>query len=72
MKQKKWKLTIFTIIILIFVASGFFISGWNDPLLWGGWFASLGSAIAVFTGGNYFDKREHIRNGNTIDESIKK
>lgn len=63
MKNKKWKLTKYVIWILVLIAVGFFIRGWSDPLLWGGWFTALAAATGIFTGGNYLDKREYIRKG---------
>lgn len=63
MKNKKWKLTWFVLWLLVGVGVGFFIRGWSDPLLWGGWFAAIGAAVAIFTGGNYADKRQYIQAG---------
>jgi len=67
MKNKKWRLTWFVLWILVAVAIGFFIRGWNDNVLWGGWFAGVSAAVGIFTGGNFADKREYIRAG--IDKS---
>ncbi len=61
MKGKKWTLTQMLIWILVTIAIGFFIRGWNDPLLWGGWFAALSAAAAIFTGGNHLDKKEYLK-----------
>ena len=63
MKDKKWKLSQLVIWFLVAVAIGFFIRGWSDPLIWGGWFTALSAAIGIFTGGNHLDKRQYIING---------
>jgi len=63
MKNKKWKLTWFVLWILVLIAVGFFIRGWNDPLLWGGWFTAVSAAVGIFTGGNFADKRQYINAG---------
>ena len=63
MKNKKWKLTQEIIWILVAIGIGFFIRGWSDPLLWGGWFTSLAAAVGIFTGGNYLEKKEYIKSG---------
>ena len=63
MKNKKWKLTRMVIGILVLVAIGFFIRNWSDPLLWAGWFTALSAATGIFTGGNYLEKKEYIKNG---------
>jgi len=61
--MKKWKMAYTIIWILVAVALGFFIRGWSEPLLWGGWFAALSAASAIATGGNYLDKKEYIKAG---------
>lgn len=69
MKNKKWKLTIFVLIILIGVAVGFFLKAWSDSVLWMGWFGALSAAAGIFTGGNYLEKKEYLKNG--VDRSPK-
>ena len=69
MKNKKWKLTQIVIWVLVSIAIGFFIRNWSDPLLWGGWFAALSAAAGIFTGGNYLEKKEYIKNG--VDKTPK-
>jgi len=68
--KKKWKMAYTIIWILVAIAIGFFIRGWSDPLLWGGWFAALSAAVAIPTGGNYLEKKEYIRNG--VDKPLTK
>ena len=63
MKNKKWKLTIFILIILIGIAIGFFLKSWSDSVLWMGWFGALSATAGIFTGGNYLEKKEYIKNG---------
>ena len=63
MKNKKWKLTQMVIWILVIVAVGFWFREWSDPLLWAGWFTALSAATGIFTGGNYLEKKEYIKNG---------
>jgi len=35
------------------------------PILYygGGWFAALSAATGIFTGGNYLEKKEYLKNG---------
>ena len=61
MKNKKWKIAVFTLIILIAVAVGFFIREWSEPILWAGWFACVTAAGGIVTGGNYLEKKEYIK-----------
>jgi len=63
MKNKKWKLTIFVLLILIGIAIGFFLKSWSDSILWMGWFGALAVAPGIFAGTNYLEKKEYIKNG---------
>ncbi len=63
MKNKKFSLTVFVLIILIGIAIGFFLKDWSETMLWVGWFTALGAASAIFTGGNYLEKKEYLKNG---------
>ena len=61
MKNKKFRLTIFVLIILIGIAIGFFLKDWSEPMLWIGLFTAIGAASTIFTGGNYLEKKEYIK-----------
>lgn len=63
MKSKKWKLTIFILLILIGISLGFFYKNWSESVLWMGWFGALSATAGIFTGGNYLEKREYLKNG---------
>jgi len=61
--KKKWKIAVFTLIILIGVAAGFIARDWSEPLLWAAWFACVTAAGGIVTGGNYLEKKEYIKAG---------
>lgn len=63
MRNKKWKLTMIVIGILVGVAVAFILRGWKEPGLWIPWFTALPAAVGIFTGGNYLEKKQYILNG---------
>jgi len=63
MKNKKWKLTLIILGVFFLSGVGFFVRGWNDPVLWGLWFAAVGGTVTSFSTINHLDKRQYIKEG---------